>query len=235
VYGAVTHCGSPFLNDSTSRHLCNSVKGLVPLPSAPTTPNWQRHQAVPPIRFRLIPFRSPLLRESLLLSFPRVTEMFQFTRFPLPVLCVHTGVTLHDECRVSPFGYPRIDARSTAPRGFSQSPTSFIGRRRQGIHRWLFIAWEIQRCSCSLCNSQRAGGLHAATQRGSRGRTRHDAAGRLGSVNELEGPTRVGREERSSAEALLQNGTENDDQCVNWVVPLHTSTVWSNREVLGTP
>ena len=33
--------------------------------------------------FRLIPFRSPLLRESLLLSSPLVTKMFQFTRFAL--------------------------------------------------------------------------------------------------------------------------------------------------------
>jgi hypothetical protein len=95
-----------------------------------------------PARFRLFPFRSPLLRESRLLSFPQGTEMFQFPWFPLLVLCVQTRVTPHDGCRVSPFGHPRINAWSTAPRGFSQSPTSFIGSRRQGIHRWLFIAWK---------------------------------------------------------------------------------------------
>ena len=33
------------------------------------------------IRFRLIPVRSPLLGESLLLSLPEVTKMFQFTSF----------------------------------------------------------------------------------------------------------------------------------------------------------
>src|SRR3954465_15654222 len=138
--------------------ICNSVKGLVPLLSGPTTPNWQRHQALPPARFGLFPFRSPLLRESLLLSSPRGTEMFQFPRFPLLALCVQTRVTPHDGCRVSPFGHPRIEARSTAPRGFSQSPTSFIGIRRQAIHRWHFIAWNfsISRCSCSLSNSQGA-------------------------------------------------------------------------------
>jgi hypothetical protein len=113
----------------------------VPLPSGPTTPNWQRHQALPPARFGLFPFRSPLLRESLLLSLPRGTQMFQFPRFPPPALCVQTGVTPHDGCRVSPFGHPRINAWSAAPRGFSQPPTSFIGIRRQGIHRWLFVAW----------------------------------------------------------------------------------------------
>ena len=82
----------------------------MPSPSGPTTPNWQRHQAIPPARFRLIPFRSPLLRESLLLSSPRGTEMFQFPRFPPPALCVQAGVTGHDPSRVSPFGYPRIKA-----------------------------------------------------------------------------------------------------------------------------
>jgi hypothetical protein len=118
--------------------------GLVPHAIGPATPNWQRHQAIAPIRFRLFPFRSPLLRESHLLSFPQGTEMFQFPRFPLPVLCVQTGVTPHDGCWVSPFGYPRIEAWSAAPRGFSQPPTSFIGFRRQGIHRWLFVAWRIK-------------------------------------------------------------------------------------------
>ena len=95
-----------------------------------------------PGRFGLIPFRSPLLRELLLLSFPVGTEMFQFPTFPLPVLCVHTGVTPHDGRRVSPFGHPRINAFSAASRGLSQPDTSFIGSRRQGIHRWLFVAWK---------------------------------------------------------------------------------------------
>ena len=70
--------------------------------------------------------------------------MFQFTWFPLPVLCVHTGVIPLDKYQVSPFGHPRIEAQSAAPRGLSQPLTSFIGRRHQGIHRWLFVAWKIR-------------------------------------------------------------------------------------------
>ena len=93
MYRALTFCGAPFLNASTRHRIGNSMTGLMPRLSVPTTPNRQGHQALTPIRFGLFPFRSPLLRESHLLSFPRVTEMFQFTRFPLPVLCVHTGVT----------------------------------------------------------------------------------------------------------------------------------------------
>ena len=95
--------------------------------SGPTTPTQQRHRAITLHRFRLIPFRSPLLRESHLLSFPQSTEMFQFPWLPQPALCVQTGVTGHDPSRVSPFGHPRIDACLTASRGFSQPATSFIG------------------------------------------------------------------------------------------------------------
>ena len=61
--------------------------------------------------------------------------MFQFRRFPLPVLCVQTGVTGHDPSRVAPFGHPRVEACLTARRGLSQPTTSFIGSWRQGIHR----------------------------------------------------------------------------------------------------
>jgi hypothetical protein len=93
VYGAITHCGALFQSASTTHQLGNSVQVLVRLLSSPTTPKWQRHQALTPFGFGLVPFRSPLLRESRLFSFPRGTEMFQFPRFPLPVLCVHTGVT----------------------------------------------------------------------------------------------------------------------------------------------
>ena len=127
---------------------------------------------LPPARFRLIPFRSPLLRESLLLSFPRGTEMFQFPRFPPPALCVHAEVTPHDGCRVSPFGHPRIDARSAAPRGLSQPPTSFFGIRRQGIHRWLFIAWRTKMLVLAMEFSRSAPATRAVRRPGAGRRER---------------------------------------------------------------
>ena len=140
AYRAVTFCGPAFQTGSASNQFCNSLENLPFLRAGPTTPLQHRRQAVPLQRFRLFPFRSPLLRESRLFFLPRGTEMFQFPRFPLPVLCIQTGVPLHDEWWVSPFGDPRIEAWSAAPRGLSQPPTSFIGIWRQGIHRWLFIA-----------------------------------------------------------------------------------------------
>ena len=127
----------------------------------PTTPARQRRRPVTPHWFGLFPFRSPLLRESLLLSVPRGTEMFQFPRLPQPALCVQTGVTGHDPSLVSQFGHPRVGARLTAHRGLSQPATSFIGSWRQGIHHQPVVAWivfEYFDFSCSLCSSQRAGG-----------------------------------------------------------------------------
>ena len=65
------------------------------------------------IEFRLIPFRSPLLRESLLLSFPLVTKMFQFTRFALSSLYIQEVVL-----EVSLFGYFRIKTCFQFPETF---------------------------------------------------------------------------------------------------------------------
>jgi hypothetical protein len=109
----------------------------------PTTPTRQRHRAITPCGFRLFPVRSPLLGESRLLSLPRLTEMFQFGRFPPQALCVQTWVTGHDPGRVSPFGHPRITAFLAAPRGFSQPDASFIGSWRQGIHREPLVTWPV--------------------------------------------------------------------------------------------
>ena len=108
---------------------------------------------------------------------------------------IQAGVTPHDGCRVSPFGHPRIEARSAAPRGFSQPPTSFIGIRRQGIHRWLFIAWNFssKRCSCSLSNSQ--------------GARQHACVERRGVVSP-EGRRHRRSQEAPAVQSHLQNGTE---------------------------
>jgi hypothetical protein len=81
--------------------------------------------------YRLFRFRSPLLSESRLMSFPRATEMFQFTRF-----ASHTYVfsMRYPFGWVSPFGNLRIKAYLPAPRSLSQANTSFIACNRLGIH-----------------------------------------------------------------------------------------------------
>src|SRR5690348_16200717 len=67
--------------------------------------------------------------------------MFHFPSFPPHCLCVQQWVTAHDDCRVSPFGNPRIKAWLTTPRGLSRPPTSFIGSWCQGIHRAPLKTW----------------------------------------------------------------------------------------------
>ena len=87
---------------------------------------------------RLIRFRSPLLSESRLISFPLPTKMFQFSRFALSGLWIQPEVTLAG--RVSPFGHLRIKARLPAPRSLTQATTSFIACDRQGIHHMHLFA-----------------------------------------------------------------------------------------------
>ena len=58
--------------------------------------------------FRLFPFRSPLLRKSLLFSLPGVTEMFHFSPFALRSLWIHERVLRHDSQWVAPFGHRRV-------------------------------------------------------------------------------------------------------------------------------
>ena len=55
-------------------------------------------------RFGLFPFRSPLLWESRLISFPAGTEMFHFPALALAALCIQTGVT-----GLSPAGFPHSE------------------------------------------------------------------------------------------------------------------------------
>ena len=67
-YGTVTLYGSAFQRTSSSCQFCNFI-------CRPHNPAGRSR------RFRLFPFRSPLLRESSFLSFPAGTEMFQFPAF----------------------------------------------------------------------------------------------------------------------------------------------------------
>ena len=133
AYGTLTLCGRPFQRRSASASVCNSL-GQLPSPLVVRpTPSTQHRQALTGRRFRLLPFRSPLLREYSL--FLGVREMFQFPRCPRSRLCVHPAVTRHHPRRVAPFGFPRLIACPRLPEAFRRVATSFVGRRRQGIHR----------------------------------------------------------------------------------------------------
>ena len=91
------------------------------------------------MRFRLFPFRSPLLGESRLISIPPGTEMFQFPGLAIPRLCIHLGTDRSSlpGCPIRRSPDPRLLA---TPRGLSQLSTSFIASRRLGIHHTPFLA-----------------------------------------------------------------------------------------------
>ncbi len=94
-------------------------------------------------RFSLVPFRSPLLGESLLFSFPPGTEMFHFPGFASQSLWIQLWIMRHYPHWVSPFGYLRVIAWLAALRSFSQPPTSFFASDCLGIHRVPFPAWSL--------------------------------------------------------------------------------------------
>jgi hypothetical protein len=76
--------------------------------------------------------RSPLLAESLLMSFPPGTEMFQFPGFASPPYVFRWRYPKGVGC---PIRISTDQSLLAAPHGFSQRATSFIASWCQGIHR----------------------------------------------------------------------------------------------------
>ena len=91
-------------------------------------------------RFGLVPPRSPLLRESRLISLRRATEMFQFAHCPPSCLYIQQAVSRHHSGRVAPFGISGLFARMQLPLNVSPVSASFFGLQRLGIHRVLSLA-----------------------------------------------------------------------------------------------
>jgi hypothetical protein len=87
----------------------------------------QPHIPVAQDGFGLLPFRSPLLRESRLISFPPGTEMFQFPRCPSSGLCIQPAMRTIPRSRVAPFGIRRLIARLQLPVDVSPLSASFFG------------------------------------------------------------------------------------------------------------
>jgi hypothetical protein len=102
AYGPVTLCGRPFQIVLLANCLVTPVEG-------PTTPRWK------PPRFGLFPVRSPLLRKSIFLSVPAVTEMFQFAALATTAYGFSGGQ----------FGNPGIITCLTVTPGLSQPSAPF--------------------------------------------------------------------------------------------------------------
>jgi hypothetical protein len=106
AYRPLTFFGAAFQLLRLNRRLLSPRQGCILVQPSPSTPLVQRMQTSPYSRFRLFPFRSPLLRESFLLSLPAGTKMFQFPAFT----SVFRRITGLYPSRVPPFGYLRVSA-----------------------------------------------------------------------------------------------------------------------------
>ena len=110
------------------------------LVAGPTTPRAPRRP-----RFGLVPFRSPLLGESLLFSFPPTTGMFRFVGFASPIRGMPrlraAGCPIRTPADQRPFAPPRRLSRPAA---------SFIASGSQGILRTPSLASRSRELSPSL-------------------------------------------------------------------------------------
>ena len=111
-----------FPANSTMIQFCNSVNKVL----QPQSKDW----------FGLFPFRSPLLRKSIFLSFPPGTKMFQFPGLLSLQLCIHYRILAHYHKCVATFGNPRIKAYLQLPEAYrSQSRPSSASNAKQSTIR----------------------------------------------------------------------------------------------------
>ena len=128
AYGTLTRSGRPFQRRSADVRSLRRGVGR-PLRATRSTPA----TAAPTGSYAAGVWAPPrsLAATRGILSFPRGTEMFQFPRCP-PAIAAVPG---YHPRRVAPFGDPRITGCQRLPGAFRRVAASFIGRRRQGIHR----------------------------------------------------------------------------------------------------
>ena len=97
-----------FLIHFPNKLFFDSSRVLLNPPTNSHNPDITKMTVMTQYRFRLFPFRSPLLWESLLFSFPAGTEMFHFPALTLTTLYIQVAVSWYYPGRVLPFGNPRI-------------------------------------------------------------------------------------------------------------------------------
>ena len=114
----------------------------------------------------LVRVRSPLLAESLLMSFPPATEMFQFAGFASTAYGFSGRYPKRVGCPIRRSSDQRV---LPSPRSLSQGATSFIASRCQGIHRMPFFMLEILKTSPCANARLRLESVSAYAQQTTRG------------------------------------------------------------------
>ena len=131
TYRTFTFFGPSFQKGSVRDILCNFPAARHCGHTASRYPVLPTHDGLQQNRFRLLPVRSPLLGQSLLLSLPGATEMFHFT--PLPSLTYEFSQGYLPEEMGCPIRKSPDQSVFATPRSLSQLTTSFIGYQCQGI------------------------------------------------------------------------------------------------------
>ena len=120
----------------------------------------------------LVRFRSPLLAESRLMSFPPATEMFQFAGFASPPYEFSRG---YPRGWVAPFGDPGINDRSHLPRAFRSVPRPSSPLSAKASTRCPYFALERHTQRQGPSDSRPKGDNRGATDSPSRETTRQCA------------------------------------------------------------
>ena len=135
AYRTVTCCGVAFHPLRLTTDFVTSRPAGRRITTSPTTLTQQRLPSITMRKFGLIPFRSPLLRESRFLSFPLGTEMFQFPslpRAPYVFRCAYQRITTggfpHSEIPGSKVGQHLPRAYRSRPR-----PSSALGAKASTV------------------------------------------------------------------------------------------------------
>jgi hypothetical protein len=117
AYGALTRSGRGSHHVRLRQRL--AVGGPSPALDWLPTPRPQRRRPLTRPRFGLFPVRSPLLRESRLISTPRGTKMFQFPRFPPRSYGFRAGYRGMTPCTLPHSGIPGSTPADGSPRLFA--------------------------------------------------------------------------------------------------------------------
>ena len=105
---------------SANHPVCNSTRGPNSPPLKPHNPRSATRSGLTQIAFRLIPVRSPLLRESLSFSFSSRYLDVSVPWVSLPSLAA--GIPPDERRRVAPFGDLRINACLRLPEAYRSLP-----------------------------------------------------------------------------------------------------------------
>ena len=121
TYRTITCYGPTFQKSSVKDMLCNFPAARYCNHTTPHNPSLPTRTGLQQSRFRLLPFRSPLLGQSKILSFPGGTKMVQFP--PLPSLTYEFSQGYPDKSGwVIPFGDPRIKVCLPLPEAYRSLP-----------------------------------------------------------------------------------------------------------------